>query len=178
MLAEFMDRIQHAPKSGLTVPPLVAAALESAWAEFLTSQGHEPISLADEVTTPSCFFEGATRQISVNCYERNPYARQRCIEHYGCRCAVCGFDFEQVYGELGGGFIHVHHVKPLSEIGQEYRIDPIADLRPVCPNCHAMIHHGSDMMSIEDLRRKIKKSCHVGQNRVMQPTASGREVQI
>jgi hypothetical protein len=100
--------------------------------------------------------EGATRQVSVNCYERNPYARQQCIQHYGCRCSVCGFDFEAVYGELGSGFIHVHHLKALSEIGQEYEIDPIADLRPICPNCHAMIHRDTKMMTIERLREVIQ----------------------
>ncbi len=36
---------------------------------------------------------------------------------------------------MGEGFIHVHHLKPLSEVGYEYRVDPIRDLRPVCPNC-------------------------------------------
>ena len=120
------------------------------------AHGQQPIPLADEVATPSRFFEGATRQISVNVYERNPYARQRCIEHYGCRCAVCGFDFEAVYGELGRGYIHVHHLMPLSAIREEYEIDPIADLRPICPNCHAMIHQDTPMMSIKDLRARIQ----------------------
>jgi 5-methylcytosine-specific restriction enzyme A len=155
-LGEFISRIQYAPKSGVIIPPMAAAELETAWAAFLTADGQQPMFLADEVTTPSRFFEGATRQIFVNIYERNPYARQRCIEHYGCRCSVCDFDFEQVFGELGRGFIHVHHVKPLSEIQAEYEIDPIADLRPICPNCHAMIHRGTTMMSIEDLRERIE----------------------
>jgi 5-methylcytosine-specific restriction protein A len=155
-LGEFISRVQYAPKSGLAIPPTAAGELEIAWAAFLTGHGHQPIFLADEVTTPSRFFEGATRQISVNIYERSPYARQRCIEHYGYRCAVCDFDFEQVFGELGRAFIHVHHLKPLSEIEAEYQIDPIADLRPICPNCHAMIHRGATTLSIEDLREMIR----------------------
>ncbi len=98
------------------------------------------------------------RHMFLSIYERNPYARQRCIEHYGCRCSVCGFDFEKVYGEVGSGFIHVHHLKPLSEIRKEYVIDPIADLRPICPNCHAMIHNGTKIMTIAALEALIRRN--------------------
>jgi 5-methylcytosine-specific restriction protein A len=121
----------HTQSSGITIPPLAAAELEVAWSAFLIAHGQQPISLAEEVSAPSRYFEGATRQISVNTYERNPYARRRCIEYHGCSCSVCDVDFEKVYGELGRGFIHVHHVKPLSEIQAEYEIDPVADLRPI-----------------------------------------------
>jgi 5-methylcytosine-specific restriction protein A len=96
--------------------------------------------------------EGALRRAFLNIYERNPEARRKCIEHYGCRCSVCDFDFEQAYGATGIGFIHVHHLKPLSEIRDTYVVDPIADLRPICPNCHAMIHRGAEVKCIEDLR--------------------------
>ncbi len=139
-----------------SISPRAAVTLEAAWSAFLAAQGEQPISLADEVTTPSRFFEGATQQISVNRYERSAHARRQCIEHYGCRCSVCGFDFGLTYGELGDGFIHVHHLKPLSAIRQGYEIDPIADLRPICPNCHAMIHRATDILRIEDLRQRIQ----------------------
>ena len=33
--------------------------------------------------------------------------------------------------EVGEGFIHVHHIKPVSEIGETYQVDPIDDLIPV-----------------------------------------------
>ena len=125
--------------------------------QLLEQDGGETVLQPDEIAVPSQFFEGATRQVSINRYERNPYARQQCIQHYGCHCSVCGFDFERVYGELGRRFIHVHHLKPLSEIGQQYKIDPVADLRPICPNCHAMIHHHeTEMMTIEGLRELIQ----------------------
>jgi 5-methylcytosine-specific restriction protein A len=65
---------------------------------------------------------------------------------------VCGFDFATQYGELGAGFIHVHHLRPLGEIGQEYELNPIIDLRPVCPNCHAMLHSGESTLDIEALQ--------------------------
>lgn len=98
----------------------------------------------EEVIRPCDFFEGATTRISVNAYERSASARLRCIQHHGCLCSVCGFDFRDVYGELGRDFIHVHHVIPLAAVGERYRVDPVKDLRPVCPNCHAMVHRWRD----------------------------------
>jgi 5-methylcytosine-specific restriction protein A len=56
---------------------------------------------------------------------------------------------------LGEGFIHVHHLKPLAQIGEQYELDPINDLRPVCPNCHAMLHRASPALSIDALRALI-----------------------
>ena len=115
-----------------------------------------PEVLAEEVTNPEKYQEGTTKLIPVNVYERNPKARKKCIEHYGYNCSVCDFNFSEIFGELGEGFIHVHHLKPLSEIGQKYTLDPIKDLRPVCPNCHSMLHRPIPILSIEALI-KLKK---------------------
>ena len=93
----------------------------------------------DEIT-PGEYREGATRQVTVNAYERDPAARQACIARYGCSCIVCGFSFGERYGEKGAGYIHVHHLKPLSQIGEDYKVNPTEDMRPLCPNCHAMAH--------------------------------------
>lgn len=99
--------------------------------------------------------EGAKKQIVVNAYERNSEARRKCIEHYGSSCMVCGFDAGEVYGEEFVGMIHVHHIKPLNEIGTEYVVDPIGDLRPVCPNCHMILHSSKSDCTIEELKRKL-----------------------
>ena len=85
-------------------------------------------------------YEGAKKNIVVNAYERSSDARAKCIARYGFNCTICNFDFAKIYGEMGEGFIHVHHIVPLSEIGENYKVDPIKDLCPVCPNCHAMLH--------------------------------------
>ena len=98
------------------------------------------------------FAEGAIATVTINIYERNPLARQKCIEHYGYACFVCNFEFEAAYGPLGCSFIHVHHLIELSAIKGEYTVDPINDLRPLCPNCHAMIHKRRPALSIEELR--------------------------
>jgi 5-methylcytosine-specific restriction protein A len=65
---------------------------------------------------------------------------------------VCGLDFGERYGALGEGFIHVHHLTELASIGREYEVDPVRDLRPVCPNCHAMLHRTDPALSPEELR--------------------------
>ncbi len=100
-------------------------------------------------------YEGAAKQIIVNAHERNSGARRICLEFYGTNCSVCNFNFKDGYGEIGGNFIHVHHLKPLSEIGKEYELNPIQDLRPVCPNCHAMLHKRKPPFSIEELRKMV-----------------------
>ena len=120
--------------------------------------GHsQPEILPQEFVEPEAIYEGAKKTVTVNIYERDPNARRKCIAHWGAACVVCGFNFFAAYGELGQGFIHVHHLKPLSEIGEQYELDPVADLRPVCPNCHAMLHRASPAMSIEHLKSILTK---------------------
>jgi 5-methylcytosine-specific restriction enzyme A len=101
--------------------------------------------------------EGAKKTIIVNAYERHPQAKKKCVQHHGVSCCICDFNFENTYGILGKDFIHVHHLKPISTIGKSYEIDPIIDLRPVCPNCHAMLHQKKEVLSIEELKMMLKK---------------------
>ena len=103
-------------------------------------------------------YKGAKKQVFVNSYERNRSARDRCVKHYGTTCFICGFDFEKVYGEVGRNVIHVHHLKPLSEIGETYSVDPIKDLRPICPNCHVIIHKNNPAYSIDEVRAMIENT--------------------
>lgn len=105
----------------------------------------------DEVDEGAVFREGAKCQVTVNAYERDPRARLLCIRHYGVRCFICGFSFRDVYGEVAAGFIHVHHLRPLSEVGSEYTVDPVEDLRPVCPNCHAVLHLRKPAFSLQEV---------------------------
>ncbi len=109
----------------------------------------------DEIDINVNLTEGVKKSISVNAYERNTAARNKCIAHYGPVCNVCNFKFEAFYGDVGAGFIHVHHIVPLHTIGKSYVVDPIKDLRPVCPNCHAMLHRGKTILTITDLKEII-----------------------
>lgn len=113
-----------------------------------------------ESAIPAESFEGALKTATVNRYERSSVARRKCIEHYGCKCYVCGLSFEEYYGKIGEGFIHVHHIVPLNEIGEEYKVDYVNDLIPVCPNCHAMLHRkvNGKAPTTDELRNMINKN--------------------
>ncbi len=142
--------------SGIIIAPDAAAELEELWRSFLTERGYSPIVLAEEISTAERFWEGALRRITVNAYERDLNARRACIAHFGTSCRVCGFDFAATYGELGNGFIHVHHTRPLCEVRTGYAVDPKRDLVPVCPNCHAMLHHTSPPLTVAELQKRLK----------------------
>jgi len=114
----------------------------------------------DELTVPEEYMEGARKVITVNAYERSVEARKACIKHHGTVCKGCGFDFEKTYGDLGKDFIHVHHINPLKDIGESYKIDPVRDMVPLCPNCHAMVHRSNESkpLAVEVLRSIIDES--------------------
>ncbi|QVK19513.1 HNH endonuclease [Mycoplasmatota bacterium] len=100
--------------------------------------------------------EGAKKQIIVNKNERNLSAREECIKFYGAKCQICGFDFGSFYGKDFEGKIHVHHKKPISQINEEYEVNPINDLIPVCPNCHLIIHSKTgESFSINEVKEFI-----------------------
>ena len=109
----------------------------------------------DEIDPQESLVEGAPRKVTVNAYERKPKARKICLEKHGYRCAVCEMGFEEYYGDIGRGFIHVHHIKELSSIRGEYKVDPVKDLCPVCPNCHAMLHTKKPALSVDELRQHL-----------------------
>lgn len=110
----------------------------------------------EEVVGDSLLVEGARLTAQVNAFERNPQARAQCLAHYGMRCAVCDFSFESVYGPVANSYIHVHHLKPLASIGKEYVVDPLVDLRPVCANCHAVIHLRRPPYEIDEVMAMLR----------------------
>jgi 5-methylcytosine-specific restriction protein A len=133
-LAEATRRLKRIPKSARQIP--VA-----------------PQAIFPETIDPSkTYVDGRVRTVIVNAYERNPKARAACLQHHGYDCAVCGTNFENVFGKLGRGFIHVHHKKPLGLMRKGYRLRPKIDLVPVCPNCHAMIHAKKPPLTVLQVR--------------------------
>lgn len=125
-------------------------------AAFMKRDDHTPIFTTEEVLVIDQYWEGALRRISVNAYERDATARRACIAHFGASCQVCGFDFKATYGELGSGFIQVHHTRPLSQVRSGYNVDPESDLIPVCPNCHAMLHQTTPPLTVAELQKHLR----------------------
>lgn len=143
--------------SGISIKPDIVDKLESIWFEFISTKKirYNPFLLTKN-NLEKTYSEGTPNQILMTKYERNPYARKVCIDHYGLSCTVCGFNFEKIYGIIGKDFIHVHHLTPLARLGKKLSIDPIKDLRPICANCHSMIHRTKETMSLEDLKQVLK----------------------
>jgi len=104
---------------------------------FATS---EPRAYGEEQPVDATFTEGAVTRVMVNRYERDPGARKACLAAHGRTCIVCAVDLATIYGPLATGIIHVHHRVPLSSVGSPSTVDPVRDLVPVCPNCHAVLH--------------------------------------
>ncbi len=105
------------------------------------------------------YADGKETKVYTTRYERNPKNRERAIEHHGRRCFVCDFHFEESYGEIGKGFIEVHHNKPVSTYEGELFIDPVQDMTCLCSNCHRMIHRKrNDTLSVEELQGYYEKA--------------------
>lgn len=143
---EWRDRQWH-----WIMRPEVANALEQlGWVD-----GNQ-VLLPEEVSA-KVLVEGAIFRVSVNAYERNPEARRVCLSHHGRKCCICRFDFGEVYGAAAEGYIHVHHLRPLSETGGEYQVNPVEDLAPVCPNCHAVLHRKIPAYTLEEVRKMLRE---------------------
>ena len=109
----------------------------------------------DDLPNGRSYWEGAVVKTRVNRYERDPRARKECLNKHGRSCKVCDLQFSDRYGDIGDGFIHVHHTKPFGVLRREYRLDPKKDLVPVCPNCHAMLHRRDPPFSIDELKERV-----------------------
>jgi len=157
---EILNYLRSELNQAIPEPVYVVITPENTAVEDIDN--HFPEEIQSEGTEK--FYEGTLKQITVNAYERDSKARQKCIATYGLNCAVCGFNFEEKYGDIGKGFIHVHHLKPLSDLKIQYELDPITDLRPVCPNCHAMLHRKKPPYSIAELKQFIEKHCASSRN--------------
>ena len=122
---------------------------------LIRNYSHTSFTYPEEIPQDVSFLEGGVTEITVNSYERNQYARRKCIDILGNKCIICGFDFYKEYGEIGLDYIHVHHLINLAKIGKEYIVNPEKDLIPVCPNCHAMLHKRSPSFSVDEMKEIV-----------------------
>ncbi|MBA7674288.1 hypothetical protein ES703_82496 [subsurface metagenome] len=66
------------------------------------------------------------------------------------RCSICSFSFPETYGKVGEGFIEAHHTQAISSLAPDTIIS-MADLVPVCSNCHSMLHRHRPWLTVEQL---------------------------
>ncbi|MGY1602373.1 HNH endonuclease [Geodermatophilus sp. SYSU D00815] len=86
--------------------------------------------------------------------ERDPKLRQQKIDAVRAAggevaCEVCGFDFEQTYGERGRQYIEVHHRTPLHVTGRTRT--KLHELALLCSNCHRIIHRYQPWLTVDQL---------------------------
>ena len=109
-------------------------------------------------------YEGTQELVNSKKYKRSKELRDRAIAHFTTadgriKCKVCDFDFEEVYGEHGKGYIEIHHQKPVFQFdGDDMKktiTEALANLIPVCANCHRMIHRNRDNSLSYDEMKEI-----------------------
>ncbi|MCF6458356.1 HNH endonuclease [Pseudoalteromonas sp. MMG024] len=66
-------------------------------------------------------------------------------------CEICSFNFDEMYGERGKGYIECHHNNPLSA-NSETSKTRLEDLSLLCANCHTMIHRYKPWLTLEELQ--------------------------
>lgn len=99
--------------------------------------------------------EGGERVFVSTKRERHPKLRKEALRLHGYTCMGCNFNFEEFYGELGKGFIEVHHIVPLSEAGIR-KTNPETDLIVLCANCHRIVHRKNGIcLSLSELKWHI-----------------------
>lgn len=149
-----LNGLSAAPQGPIKITSELSNYLKKHCTDDLQSEYFPDVIDDDEIN-----FEGIKKKITVNMYERSSVAREKCIKYHGLTCCVCEMNFLDRYGEIGKFFIHIHHLKPISEIGKEYKVDYKKDLVPVCPNCHAMLHRklNGKELSIEELKQILQE---------------------
>lgn len=147
-----VDAIGHVAGRALPQPDYVTISRPKDAPVFVTPK---LVPATAKPAARSVYEEGALREIVLEAIERDPRARAACIDAYGTQCAVCGMSFKERYGDAASGLIHVHHLKPLRRNSAARETDAIRDLRPVCPNCHAVIHRRRKPYSIKEVKTML-----------------------
>ena len=93
-------------------------------------------------------------------YERSRSLRLKRLQaaqqtEEGLACQVCEFDFAQIYGSAGAGYIEVHHAVPLHASG--YVRTRLSDLVLLCSNCHVIAHRVRPWPTVVELRDLIHR---------------------
>jgi len=173
-----VEQVSNFLHSGVVLRAVAADRLQSVWLSYVhTIRGVGPqLGSIPDSDAEYFYSEGALRQLSLNSHERSGPARERAIHIHGTDCCVCGMNFERMYGEIGKGFIHIHHLDPLANATEHRPVDPRKDLVPVCPNCHAMLHRGQSKPLAPDELKRILTTMNDDNNDTRNSQSANREI--
>ncbi|WP_370200428.1 HNH endonuclease [Roseibium sp.] len=82
------------------------------------------------------------RLATVEVFERNPDVIAEALEQANGVCGACGRKGPFKRRRDGSLFLEVHHIKPLSDGGD----DALDNVIALCPNCHRNEHFGSPVL--------------------------------
>ncbi|MDZ4779604.1 MAG: winged helix-turn-helix domain-containing protein [Planctomycetia bacterium] len=113
----------------------------------------------EKMPLSSVAIEGEHKLVWTVTYERNQQLRAAAIRIHGVNCMACGFSFSVAYGQLGEGYIEVHHLNPISQLESPRQVDAATDLVVLCANCHSMAHRRKGRpYSLDELRESLAQS--------------------
>lgn len=135
-----------------------ALLIRSALASESGGDASNPLADDEELQTLTAL-EGRVLAVQYLKRERSASLRDaklRRVERDGGsrNCEVCNFSFAATYGEVGVGYIEVHHVLPLHASGP--RVTRLDDLALLCSNCHRMIHRARPWLTPDQLRKRVR----------------------
>lgn len=131
----------------------------------LTSKENKKIEIFDENIIIKEWIEKFRK---VKIYERSNILRNRAIdffkkEDWNLYCECCSFSFDLFYwNNISKNYIEIHHKRPIFQYEWEdinKNIESaLANLAPLCSNCHRMIHKEKNTRNIEYIIEAIRNN--------------------
>lgn len=112
---------------------------------------------APEKVIRKSYLEGQKKERVLELISRNYRLAIEAKKKWGLDCQICGFNFEKTYGPLGREFIEVHHLRQLARQDGKGSKITVEDVRPVCSNCHSIIHRRKDMLLLRKVKRALRR---------------------
>ncbi len=82
------------------------------------------------------------------------YGRRLNVEEARYQCIVDSSHASFISKATNKQYVEAHHIVPISQQGNfEYDLDQTANIAALCPNCHRLIHHGTDEQREEAIRK-------------------------
>jgi hypothetical protein len=138
--------IYHYPK-GHKGSPIVISGSFNEGVYFNDIDVHEPTAK-----------EGNRKLTNHLCCERNQsIVRAKKNAAPDLKCQVCGFSFEEFYGERAKEYCEVHHLIPLAQL-KESTETHLEDLAILCANCHRVVHLTNPPCALDDLSEIVRRN--------------------